>query len=77
MQEVNYQPMIDSILNAYKDFQDTTDQAIKDELDHYITEELEFLNLEYMMGKFNPSHTQLNDLQPVFNEFSADWGTSK
>jgi hypothetical protein len=68
----NYNGTIKDILQAHQDLKNTTDEQVIAELDNYITEQLIDLDIEYKLGKFQPTFEQFKELLPVMNEFLGE-----
>lgn len=68
----NYNGTIKDILQAHQDLKNTTDEQVIQELDNYITEQLIDLDIEYKLGKFQPTFEQWKDLLEVMKEFLGD-----
>lgn len=68
----NYNGTIKDILQAHQDLLNSTDEQVIQELDNYITEQLIDLDIEYKLGKFQPTFEQFQELLPVMNEFLGE-----
>ena len=68
----NYDPIIKEIIKAYETLKTCENEVIKGELDRYITEQVGDLDIEYKLGRFNPTLEQAQQLAEVLKVYMPE-----